>query len=517
MRGVMYRAAIFILLALLPTAAASGTGEEPRSASPRDAQPAATPLRLEGTPQQVFGELGQRYGVRIQVDGELRGRLRLRLEPTDLTTALRVATTLANAFWVEQPDGSILVLDDSRENRQRFEPPVTRTFKLPGRTPEELTEIVRLLRQLLDIRLIGQNIRSGTLTVRDTPRRLAVAEALLEQWDSDRAQVVVETLILEVNSQRARALGILPPDLAVAVHIGAGILPTDNALAFAQAVQRLVEQGVLPPVLLSDRFDFIRGVGAIGVGGGRSQYLVNLPGATLNLSEVLSMTRSLRQVTLRVSAGDDAEFFAGEKFPIVFASFSSSFIPEVIQQLIGQGQFLLPIVPSIQYQDIGLTLKVQPTVHAEGDISLFLSLELDALTGESVNQIPVLTSRKVEQRVRLREGESLLLSGFRRQETILVRTGLPLLGRIPWLGHLFRRTEPRTTETDLLVLLTPRIVRHPSRKRHSARTIHLGTAREFSPSTTTGTSGTRAATRQPGRPAPQPQQQQRPQPPRPPR
>lgn len=478
MRGVITALVSFLLLIgggahafALPT----------ESAGPGPDTQIVRSMRLRGTPRRVFQLLGQRYGVRILVDDKLRGRpLRLSLTQADFETALRVASKATGAFWLWQPDGSVLVLEDSKENHEFFDPQVMRVFDLPGHTAEELTEILRLLRELIDLRHIAQDIRSNTLTIRDTPRRLAAAASLIEQLTAEREQVVVDVLVLEVDSDKARSLGILPPDLAVLVHIGAGILPTDNALEFLRVLRELVDQGVLPRVLLSDRFDLTQGVGFVGLGKGRTQFLANLPGANFSFSDILLTTRSLRRVTLRATSGEEATFFAGERFPVTFTTFSSSFIPQIIQDLIDQGQFIPP-VPAVRYEDLGIKLTVRPQVQGAREVSLKITLETTQLVGDSLNAIPILASRKVEQQARLQAGESLLLAGLRNRELVPIRTGLPVLSSLPLLGRLFSRTETRVRETEFLVLVTPRIVRQVPRKLRSQRALYLGTEKEFSP------------------------------------
>ena len=236
----------------------------------------------------------------------------------------------------------------------------------------------------------------------------------------------------------------------------------------------------------------------------------------------MSVTKNLRRVTLRTNGGQEATFFAGERFPVAFTTFSSIFIPQVVQDLIDQGLFRPP-VPAIQYEDLGLRLTVLPYVHGNREVSMKVTIETTQLAGQSVNSIPILAKRMIEQQVRLKAGESLVLAGLRRHENTPTRTGLPVLGSIPLLGRLFSRQETRTRETEFLVLLTPHIIRHVERDARLTKAIYLGTEKEFSPK---GPARRRAQPRsrprpgqprqpnQPARPGaqPQPRQQQPPTP-----
>jgi type II secretory pathway component GspD/PulD (secretin) len=240
----------------------------------------------------------------------------------------------------------------------------------------------------------------------------------------------------------------------------------------------------------------------------------------------MSVTKNLRRATLRSNGGQEATFFAGERFPVAFTTFSTIFVPQVVQDLIDQGLFVPP-VPAIQYEDLGLKLTVLPNVHDNREVSLKVAIESTQLAGQSVNSIPILANRKIEQQVRLKAGESMVLAGLRGQENTPSRIGLPLLGSIPLLGRLFSRKTTSTRETEFMVLLTPRIVRRVERDASLTKAIYLGTEKEFSPQgppkrrarprrqPTPGRQPTPVQPgqpRQPARPGTQPQQRQ----PRPP-
>lgn len=445
-------------------------------------------VHLEGPAPVVFVQLGKLFGVRVRVETDLPARpLRLELRQVDFPAALRVATQLAGAFAAEQPDGSLLIAADTLENRARYLPQVEKTFFLPGRTPEELTDAVRLLRELLDMRRIRTDPRSNSFTVRDTPFRLAVAEQLLAQLQEPPGEVWVDALVLEVNRDEAQQLGVLPPDQAVAVHLGAGALVAQrtDVASLLQTLQRLLQLGVLPEAVISRITVDPATLKALLppfllFGGGGTTYATLLPGAQLNLLRLATVTRSLRRFSLRARDGEEASLFAGDRFPIVFTTFSSSFISPLEQELRQRGIFLPP-VPAVRYEELGLRLTVEPRLHSGHEISLKVKLEQKALTGRDFNGIPVLSNRTLEQQMRLREGESLLVAGLQARTREVIGTGTPGLGAAPLIGHLFRRTAPRTQETELLVLLTPRIVRLPAPERAALRPLYIGTEREFAP------------------------------------
>jgi len=406
-------------LALLVTAfaALASAAQTPAAEARRD-------IRLDGPAPIVFQQLGRLYGIRVRVDPALPPRpLRLRLGESDFTAALRIAAQLAGAFWVEEP-GGVFVAEDSQANRLRYQRQVMKTFVLPGRTPEELTETVRMLRELLDMARLQPDSRSSTFTVRDTPRRLAVADALLDQLLAEPGEVWVDVQVLEVSRRDAQALGFVPPDRIILQQAASGGIPLPDA-------------GALP-----------------------ENYAVVLPGTTLRLEALRSRARAARHLSLRAREGEEATLFSGERFPIIFTTFSFE------QQLRDR---LVPPIPAMRFEELGVRVTLRPRLHGDGELTLAFKLDQKALAGRSLNDIPVLSNRSFEQQVRLRAGETLLLAGFRSDDR-----------RATALDAALRR-DTAAEATELIVLLTPRIVRQPRPERLVLRTLYVGTESEFAP------------------------------------
>jgi Flp pilus assembly secretin CpaC len=190
--------------------------------------------------------------------------------------------------------------------------------------------------------------------------------------------------------------------------------------------------------------------------------------------------RSWQRLTLRAGVGQKATAFIGTRFPVIFSTFSSSFLPAITQELIRRGE-LLPPVPAFRYEELGLKLTVTPQVHPKREISLEMKLEQMALTGQAINDIPVLSSRVVEDQVRFRSGESLLIAGLRRESQDKGTTSIPGLGALPLIGPLFSRLEPDTQTNELILLITPRFTRLPAKERLLTRTLYVGTEKDFAP------------------------------------
>jgi len=472
-------------------------------------------LRLRGDAHTVFTRLGELYGVRILLDDQFpRPPLTLRIDQADLPTALRIATQAANAFWTELDDRTILIAANTPEKHRQYEPQIVQTFSLPGATPEELAEAVRLLRELFDMRQIQADTRTNTFTVRDTPGRLALASQLLAQLSQDRGEVLVDVLLLEVDRERARKLGLLPPQQATVIHLGTALANLGDLGSILDTLRRLIESGVLPGDLFGVSLQTILAALAadpslsqvslppfILFGGGATTFAANLPGASLNLFSLARVTHSMRRVTLRARHAREASIFVGEQFPIVFATFSSLFFPPEVLELIRRGLFVPP-VPAVRYEDLGLKITAEPYLHGGNELTLRFKLDLRALTGQTINAIPVISKREIEQTVRLQVNQMLIISGVRSETQGQTHVGTPGLSSPPVLDHVFGRRDRETRETELLILLTPRVVRAPATDLADFRTLYVGTESRFSPFG-------------PAPPPPQPPPSQRPAPPQP--
>ncbi|MGH9862945.1 MAG: hypothetical protein ACRD35_05920 [Candidatus Acidiferrales bacterium] len=481
---------------------------------------------LKGPANIVLQQLGEQFGVKVEVDPELGARrLDITLRGVDFADALRVAALLTNAFWVVEPTGQVVVAPDTPEKRQLYTPQVQKTFARLGRSPEELNEAVRLLRDLLDIRRIRPDVRTNSFTVFDTPYRLAVAEELLKQLPDDPGEIRLEVVVLEVDRNRALDLGLVPPDRAIAVHLGAGALVPSDIDDLFDIIRFLIDHNLLPEALTQASLQSLLSSGItdpsqlstasppfILFGGGGTRFALNLPGAELRLRQLARVTRGWRRLSLRARAGQEATLFVGDRFPVTFTTFSSIFIPEVLQELIRRGLFQ-PAVPAVRYEDLGAKIVVNPRLHPGREVTLDLRIEQLALSGQEINGIPVLVNREIDQQVRLKAGESMLVAGMRRSEEVKRRSGWPVLGRIPVLGRLFSHTSPTTQTTEFLLVVTPRLMRLPPPDLLTARSLYLGTEKDFAPI------GPQPTAEPPAPPPQQPRPQQppptQPQPPQP--
>jgi general secretion pathway protein D len=176
-----------------------------------------------------------------------------------------------------------------------------------------------------------------------------------------------------------------------------------------------------------------------------------------------SSVRQLDHVQLRASQQKDATFKLGERYPILNASFAPVYNSSAISQVVGNQSYTAPF-PSVNYEDIGLTLKAKPTVHQNSDVAVELEIQFRTLGAVSSNGIPIIFNREYKGGIMLKEGEPVVIAGMITKSDQRSLSGLPLFSNVPGFGLLTSQSTKQDEEDELLILLTPHVVRSPERE-----------------------------------------------------
>ena len=276
-------------------------------------------LNLRGETRSIYEELGARFGIKVSFDPDVMGRqVRLRVQGVDFYTALTLLGTQTGTFWRPLNPTLIFVAPDNPEKRRLYAPEAQQVFPLAASVaPDEMTELLRVLRDITGATHIVLDSRSRTITMRDTPARLALAGQLIHQLEKARGEVLLEMELLEVDRGTMQKLGITPPSstsliLLTPNDVRSLASSTDlaNLLTNAQSIFTGKGFSSIPPFVL--------------FGGGLSTFLLTLPGASADFSDSLSLVRSGRQVLLRAQDGKPATFFVGDRFPVTLSLLSNS-------------------------------------------------------------------------------------------------------------------------------------------------------------------------------------------------
>ena len=276
---------------------------------------------LRGDTKTVYEQLALMFGVKAAFDPDLTARpVRLRLGDVDFYTALAVMGRETGTFWLALDPTLFFVAQDTTEKRKQYEPVVEQTFYLSSAAAaEDMTEMVRVIRDITGITHIVLDSTSHTITLRDTPDKLALVNEIISTVDRARGEVMLEFELLEVDRNKAQQLGIQFPTSARLITIPPQILTqlrqAKNLSALTTLLTSIFGSSVtslssVPPFMV--------------VGGGLSTFLLTLPSTGANFSDALTLVQSGRQVLLRAQDGKPATFFVGDRYPITLSLLSGS-------------------------------------------------------------------------------------------------------------------------------------------------------------------------------------------------
>lgn len=307
-------------------------------------------LDLRGDTKAVYEQLAGLFGVKATFDPDVIARnVQLRIDGVDFYAGMSVLGAQTGNFWRPLNPTMIFVAPDTAEKRRQYGLEAEQTFPLSAAVgPEDATDMLRILREITGGARIDLDTRSHTITMRDTPERLALAGELLEQLERARGEVMLEIELLEVDRNKARALGITPPASEQLITLGSNDL---NKIKASTTLANLLTN--IQQVFAAKGFSSIPAV--VPFGGGLSTFLLTLPSATANFSETLSLVQSGRQVLLRAQDGKPASFFVGDRFPITLSLLSGS---------LGNGSALTGIPSSTVFPQTTFTLGANPSALA---------------------------------------------------------------------------------------------------------------------------------------------------------
>ena len=435
--------------------------------------------------QSLLRQVLEAYGITAVFDASVRTTaLRFDVDEVDFQQVQQLLALQTSTFFVPLDPHRVLIAKDTKENRTNFERLSLETVYLPGLTNPEITDVGNLARNVLDVPQATVQANEGTLTVRGPASRLAILNHTLADLLNGQSQVLLETRIYEIARTHNVNAGVQVPQQFNAFNLKTEIqsvlngnqalinqivssgLANANDLTAIAAI--LLASGQISNSILSQPFAVF--------GGGLSETGLTLGSPKVNLALNSSDNRAIDQVQLRVQNQETGTIVAGLRYPIVQSSYSNLAgaglnIPGlnsagVSSQLAALGLNASSLsqqsIPQVQYQDLGLTLKATPHVHQDQSVTLKLDLKIQALGGASVNNIPILTSRQFTADLDLLDGESTLVSSnLSRQESRAI-SGLPGLSEIPGLRSTTNK-EVQRSDTELIILITPHVVRQPHR------------------------------------------------------
>jgi general secretion pathway protein D len=454
-----------------PTAESGLTRRMEEATGPVELAPISqTPiiLKLSEDAKTIYESIGKLAGVNVLFDPDYTSkRIRVDLNGVTLEEALQITALESKTFWRPVTPNTIFIAADTAAKRKELEQSVIRTFYLTNLSqPNELQDLVNILRTLLDTQRLQQFPSQQAVVVRGTPDQIAMAEKLIDDLDKSRPEVVVEVAIMQVSRDKMTNLGIQPP-ASVSVALQSNASTTTSTTGTNVGTGNGTVTSTTGATTGSITLNQLANLNA-------TNFAVTIPSATANFLLTDSSSKLLQQPQIRASDGQKASMKIGERVPVATGSF---------QPGIG-GVGINPLVNTqFNYIDVGVNIDITPHVHGIDEITLKLSMDISAVDSyQNIGGIqqPVIGQRKIEQDIRLKEGEVSILGGILESTQTRSLTGIPGLAQIPLFKWLFASQQKEVNDNELVFVLIPHIVRAQELNPSNLKAIDVGTASTIS-------------------------------------
>src|SRR5579859_6168896 len=444
------------------------TGEPSLASMPPEIKPlsrAAVNLTMSNDAKLVFETVCKLAGLTVIFDPDFPARrITAELNNVTLEQALDIVSMQSKAVWKPVTENIIFVFPDQPQKRRDYEEQVVETIYLSNTVQaQDLTEIVTGMRQLLDLKRISQLNAQNAIIIRDTPDKLAIARKMINDIDKAKPEVVIQVQVVEARVDKARNLGISPGQTA-----SIGVVPPGTTTTTTNNNTTTGTNSTTTNTLTLQNLTHLNG----------SDYSVTLPSFTANALLTDSTTKIIQNPEVRSVDGQPAKLRIGDKVPIATGSFQAGV---GVGGAAGAG-FVNPLVNTqFQYQEVGVNVDITPRVHPNHEISMKAKVEVSSVTGNSniggISQ-PIISQRTIEHEIRLKEGEASVLGGLITKTDTRSINGWPGLAKLPFFRYFFSEDTLSTEDDEILIILTPHIVRMPEWTRENLKSLYSGSESE---------------------------------------
>ncbi len=391
--------------------------------------------------KQIYRALGKAFGINVLFDPKLRDQeIGIELVDVDAESAIETLMRPVGHFYKVVDEHTIIIADDTPQNRRTYEDQVIQTFFLSN---AEVKDVMTIIRSLISAKNVAANEQLNAIVLRDTADKVKVAEQIILTNDKARAEVVIDVELLEINTNKLSNLGL--------------------NLSQNQITSSLDLGGEDVPLRLSD-VEFLNA----------NNWVLTIPNFIFDFLKTATDAQLLAQPKLRITEGEKATLTIGDRVPIPTTTFNTSNVA---------GTNIVPIT-SFQYQDVGIKIDIEPRVHHNNQVSLQLRVEVSAISGNvdapGGQSQPIIGQRTIESNIRLQDGETNFLAGLIRNDETSSESGIPGLSDIPVLGRLFKSNRRQNTRTDIVLTLTPHIIRRANITEADLLPIWVGTEANIS-------------------------------------
>ena len=381
--------------------------------------PASLTFR-DASSRDVFTAISRLANISLIFDAGFRETaVTVDLRNATLDDALSTVSGATRTFFRVTAPRTIIVIPDTPAKRREYEEEIVKTFYLSN---ADLKETMDLLRMVLDARRISPTTATNALTIKDSPERIAAASRVISAIDKARPEVIIDVELIEVDRTKLQEYGL---------QIASPASPGINGTASISASSSGISLSALRNLSQSDLL------------------LANLPSLYYRLLKSDTNTRTLANPQLRTTDGTAAQARFGEQVPVPVTTFAPLATGGALQQ---------PIT-SFNYQNIGVNIDITPRTHHDDDVSLTLKIAVTNISGTGFGGLPTFGNREINTIIRLRDGETNMLAGLIRDDERHALDGIPGLSDLPLVGRLFAHNTKSTNQTDIILTLTPHIIR----------------------------------------------------------
>ncbi|WP_341930197.1 secretin N-terminal domain-containing protein [Methyloversatilis discipulorum] len=399
--------------------------------------------------RNVFEAIARSTGINFVFDKDVRPDIKVTLFVRN-TTVAEVMRLILITNQLERSvlsENTVLIYPNTAAKVREYKELITRTFFLVNAEAKQVQNLIKTVIKTKDIYI---DERLNVIVMKDTVDAVRLAEQLVESVDVAEPEVMLEVEVLEVSSNKMKELGIDFPD-----QIGYGIL-TPNISNSVSTAAGITTTTTLGGQLLQGNINLKDTNGLV------VPYVSN-PGLILNLRAQDGAANLLANPRIRVKNKEKAKVHIGEKLP-VFTTTSTANVG---------------VSASVTYLDVGLKLDVEPLIHPEDDVDIKMTMEVSSIvkevTGPQSSLAYQVGTRSTATALRLKDGETQILAGLISDEERTSASRLPGLGHLPLIGKLFSSERGSNNKTEIVLLITPRIVRNLSRPAHIAPALPAGT------------------------------------------
>jgi general secretion pathway protein D len=375
--------------------------------------------------KMVFEALSRTSGINVLLDKDIRPDIKTSIFVKDVSIEDAIDLILMQSQLEKKilSDNTVYIYPNTPAKNKEFQDLKIRSFHLVNADPKQMLTMIKTLLKTKDIFIYE---KTNSLIMRDTPDAIALAEKMIADQDIADPEVMLEVEVLEISRSRLSEIGVKYPNQITLSPIPAYIDQGDNTTR-----QQLT-------------LDAVRKINGSSIG------VSPIPSITLNAMLQDSDTKILSSPRLRVRNREKAKIMIGERVPII----TNTVTPVATGTPVVTG--------TVTYQDVGLTLNVEPEIHLDREVSIKIGLEVSSLglavTNSSGSTVYRVGTRNTSTSLRLRDGETQILAGLITDEDRSTADKVPALGQIPILGHLFSSDNGNKTKTEIILSITPHIV-----------------------------------------------------------